>query len=119
LGRTAVAAVEPDEAVVAARLGPDGATGIVALVPAGWRAVAVPVGPTTVPLRIGDHVDLIAGFDVGSATADSAPALTVAHDALVVAVDDQRVTVAVRSNDTERVAFAIVAATIVPALRAT
>jgi hypothetical protein len=71
-----------------------------------------------VTLSVGDHVDLIAGFDVANASTDQAPAFTVARDAVVVAVDDQRVTVAVPGTDVERVAFAIVAGTVVPALRA-
>src|SRR4051794_4942053 len=43
VGRTAVAAIEPGEAVVTARLAPDGLTGIAALVPPGSRAIAIPV----------------------------------------------------------------------------
>ena len=49
------------EAVVAARLAPDGLTGLAALVPAGQRAVALPVGPAArPPLRRGDRVDVLA-----------------------------------------------------------
>jgi Flp pilus assembly protein CpaB len=118
VGRTVVATIEPGEAVLAARLAPAGLRGVAALVPPGWRALAIPVGPSVIALSAGDHVDLIAGFDVSSASADQAPAFTVADDALVVAVDEQRVTVAVRSADAEAVAFAIVAGTVVPALRA-
>jgi pilus assembly protein CpaB len=119
LGRTVVATIEPGEAVLATRLSPDGLRGVAALVPPGWRALAVPVGPTVVALSVGDHVDLLAGFDVGGPTTDRSPSLTVARDAVVVAVDEQRVTVAVRDEDAERVAFAIVAGTVVPALRST
>jgi Flp pilus assembly protein CpaB len=119
LGRTVVAAIEPGEAVLDARLAPRGLRGVAALVPPGSRALAIPVGPAVVALSVGDHVDLIAGFDVSAASADQAPAFTVAHDAVVVAVDEQRVTVAVRTADAEAVAFAIVAGTVVPALRAT
>jgi Flp pilus assembly protein CpaB len=72
-----------------------------------------------VALTVGDRVDLIAGFDAASASADQAPAFAVAENAIVVAVDEQRVTVAVREEDATRVAFAIVAGTVVPALRAT
>jgi hypothetical protein len=72
-----------------------------------------------VELSVGDHVDLIAGFDVTAANADHAPAFVVATDAIVVAADEQRVTVAVRDRDAARVAFAIVAGTVVPALRST
>ena len=118
-GRTAVAAIEPGEAVVAARLAPDGFHGVAALVPHGWRALAIPIGPSVVALSVGDHVDLIAGFDAVSAGGDQAPAFTVAENAIVVAVDDQRITVSVRESDAARVVFAIVTGTVVPALRAT
>src|SRR5207249_11886380 len=47
------------------------------------------------------------------------PAVVVARDAVVVAIDNEAVTVAVRDTDAARVAFAIVAGTGVPALRAT
>jgi len=117
VGRTVVAAIEPGEAVLLARLAPEGLSGLAALVPSGWRALAVPVGPAVVALAVGDRVDLIAGFDAASASTDQAPAFTVAEDAIVVAVDDQRITVAVREDDAARVAFAIVAGTVVPALR--
>ena len=119
VGRTAAATIETGEAVVASRLAPEGLRGMAALVPPGWRALAIPVGPAVVALSVGDHVDLIAGFDVASATGDQAPAFTVADNAVVVAVDAERVTVAVREHDAERVAFAIVAGTVVPALRST
>lgn len=116
-GRTALATIEPGEAVLGARVAPDGAHGAAALVPSGWRALAIPVAPTVIALGVGDHVDLIAGFDVGNSGGDRSPSLVVARDAVVVAVDDQRVTVAVPDDDAERVAFAIVAGTVVPALR--
>src|SRR5205823_3602774 len=114
-GRTAIATIEAGEAVLGARVAPDGVHGIAALVPAGWRALAVPVAPTVIALGVGDRVELIAGFDVAGASTDRSPS----RDAIVVAVDDQRVTVAVPEDDAERVAFAIVAGTVVPALRST
>jgi Flp pilus assembly protein CpaB len=119
IGRTVVATIEPGEAVVAARLAPDGLRGMAALVPPGFRALAIPVGPSIIALSVGDRVDLIAGFDAVSAGGDQAPAFVVAANAIVVAVDDQRVTVAVRESDAARVVFAIVTGTVVPALRAT
>jgi Flp pilus assembly protein CpaB len=119
VGRTVVGTIEAGEAVLGLRLAPEGLSGIAALLPPGSRALAVPTGPSVVALRIGDHVDLIAGFDVAGATGDNAPALTVAQNAVVVSVDDKSVTVAVRAADAERVAFALVAGTVVPALRAT
>ena len=101
VGRTVVATIEPGEAVIAARLAPEGLSGVAALVPPGWRALAIPVGPAVVALAVGDRVDLIAGFDVATASADQAPAFTVAENAIVVAVDEQRVTVAVRERDAD------------------
>lgn len=53
--------VGADEPLLAARLAPEGLTGVAALVPAGERAVALPVGPAArPPLRIGDRVDVLA-----------------------------------------------------------
>lgn len=119
IGHTVIATIEPGEALVSARLAPDGLHGVAALLPAGSTAIAIPIGPTVVALAVGDRVDLIAGFDAASASAGQAPAFVVARDALVVAVDEQRATVAVRDDDAARVAFAVVAGTVVPALRAT
>jgi Flp pilus assembly protein CpaB len=119
IGQTALATIEPGEAVNRARLAPVGLSGVAALVPPGWRALAIPVGPTVVDLSVGDQVDLIAGFDTASASGGRAPAFTVAERAVVVAVDERRVTVAVDADDAPRVAFAIVAGTVVPALRTT
>jgi Flp pilus assembly protein CpaB len=119
VGQTVIATIEPGEAVNGARLAPDGLRGVAALVPSGRRALAIPVGPTVVDLSVGDQVDLIAGFDAASASGGRAPAFTVAERAVVVAVDERRVTVAVDADDATRVAFAIVAGTVVPALRTT
>lgn len=119
IDQTVIATIEPGEALNSDRLAPGGRHGVAALLPPGWKALAVPVGPTVVTLAVGDRVDLIAGFDSATATDGQAPAFVAARDALVVAVDEQRVTVAVRDEDAPRVAFAVVAGTIVPALRAT
>ena len=53
--------VAAGEALVGSRLAPEGLTGIAALVPAGERAVALPVGPAArPPLQVGDRVDVLA-----------------------------------------------------------
>jgi len=53
--------VGADEPLLPSRLAPEGLTGVAALVPAGERAVALPVGPAArPPLRIGDRVDVLA-----------------------------------------------------------
>ena len=117
VGRTAVAAIEHGEAVVGVRVAPSGLHGLAALVPSGWRAIAIPVAPTVVALTVGDHVDLVAGFDRGGAPSEGSASLTIARDAIVVGVDEQRVTVAVPGDDAERVALAVIAGTVMPALR--
>jgi Flp pilus assembly protein CpaB len=114
VGRTVVATIEAGEAILTERLAPDGLAGVAALVPSGWRALAI-----LVALTVGDHVDLIAGFDVDRTNGNQSPSFVVARDAVVVSTDEQRVTVAVRADDVERVAFAVVAGTVVPALRST
>lgn len=55
------------EPVLASRLAPGGLTGAAALVPAGHRAVAVPVGPGGMPpVAVGDLVDVLAVLPLGS-----------------------------------------------------
>lgn len=65
-----------------------------ALVPAGGRAVAVPVADALPPLRRGDRVDVLA------------PSV-VAADAVVLDVGETVVTVAVVAADAPRVADAL------------
>jgi Flp pilus assembly protein CpaB len=117
VGRTVVDEIEPGEAVLAGRLAPDGLQGVAALVPLGWRALAIPAGPSALPLAVGDRVDLVAAVDGTDATASESPSFVLADNALVVAVHDQSVTVAVRADDAPRVALAIVTGSVVPALR--
>jgi len=117
-GRTVVEVVEPGEAVLAGRLAPDGLRGVAALIPPGWRALALPVGPAALPLSVGDRVDLVAAVDGTDANVSRAPSFVLADNALVVALDDQSVTVAVRADDAPRVALGIVTGSIVLALRA-
>jgi Flp pilus assembly protein CpaB len=60
VGATVRQAIPAGEPLVAERLAPDGLSGAAALVPAGHRAVAVPVGPAgRPPLAVGDLVDVV------------------------------------------------------------
>jgi len=111
VGRTVVARIEPGEVVVTSRLAPDGLHGVAALVPLGWRAIAIPTGAGTVALAVGDRVDLVAAVD------ESRPAAVLASDALVVDVSEQAITVAVPAADAPAVAFGVAAGTVLPALR--
>jgi Flp pilus assembly protein CpaB len=109
------------EPVARARLAPDGLTGVAALVPAGERAVAVPVGPAGVPpLAVGDLVDVVTVMPGGAtAAADGAsgdPAFTLVERAAVVDVAEQAVTIAVPDRDAPRVAWAVANGAVVLAL---
>jgi Flp pilus assembly protein CpaB len=126
--RVVVADVAKGEPLVTNRISGGGGQGAAALVPPGHRAIAVPLLVAGLPLRLGDHVDLIATpgggdpsavpFADGSVDADLSPASAdeVATDATVVAVADESVTVAVRSDDAPDVAMAITTGTIVVVL---
>lgn len=108
VGATLLADVVAGEALVASRVAPGGLGRVAALVPPGWRAVAVPVsagfGAVAPPLTVGDRVDVLA------------PDL-VAERAVVVAVDDDAVTVAVPAGDAPGVAEAAATAVVTLALR--
>jgi len=78
-------------------------------VPAGRRAVAVPT-VAGLPVEVGDRVDVLATFDTGATGAE--PTIVVARDALVVAHEDDAVTVAVEQDAAPRVAYALAVGTI-------
>ena len=119
VGRTVSAAIVAGEVVVAARVAPDGLSGVAALLPSGWRAVAVPAGgggfgSDLPPLAVGDRVDVLAG----TATFDDV-ALdleVVAGAALVVDVTDTTVTVGVPAASAPAVAAATTRGTVTLAL---
>jgi Flp pilus assembly protein CpaB len=80
---------------------------VAALLPPGTRGVAVAHGDEALPLAPGDVVDVLA--TVGAVPPDdatSAPTVTVTSAAVVVAVGEAAVTVAVPLDDTTRVAYA-------------
>jgi len=109
LPRRAVAAVDlaPGEILLAHRLA--GRSALAARLPAGRRAVAVPAAGG-LPVEVGDHVDVLATFDTGETGVD--PTLVVARDALVLADQDDAVTVAVEQDAAPRVAYALAVGTI-------
>jgi Flp pilus assembly protein CpaB len=114
VGATVRQPILAGEPVAAVRLAPAGLTGAAALVPAGHRAVAVPVDTTGAPpLGVGDVVDVVtvvpstgSGPPAGPARGDE-PAFTLAAGADVVAVADRTVTVAVSERAAPRVAWAV------------
>lgn len=116
--RVVVSPVAAGEVLLAARVAPDGLTGIAALVPVGHRAVAVPVdgslGAASPEVRVGDRVDVLATFDVVDPS--GSPAGVVAGAVTVVAVDETTVTLAVPRDDAPRVAFAAARGTVALAI---
>ena len=116
VGRTVVVPLFPGEAVVAATLAPDGLQGVAALLPPGTRALAVPTGSASVPLRRGDRVDVLATFDPPAPGED--PTFPVAVSALVVDVGADAASVAVWEQEAVRVAYAVASGTVTLALTA-
>ena len=116
------------EPLVAARLAPDGLTGAAALVPAGHRAVAVPIGPAGAPpLAVGDLVDVVAVVPVDAARAGeghgdggeeaATPAFPLVERAAVVDVGERgRRRSRCPERDAPRVAWALANGAVVLAL---
>lgn len=104
-GSSLRSAMTSGEIVVSHRLAGEGRSGPAALVPEGWRAIAIPVVDAPVPATPGDLVDVIASFDPSSTVRD--PSLVIAADAVVVDVAGDAVTVAVTRARVTEVAFAL------------
>jgi Flp pilus assembly protein CpaB len=106
VGRTVIADIFEGEPIVRRRTSPDNLRGPTALMPAGTSAIAVPIVGALPPLAIGDLVDV---YDtqvglLGGGQVETQRPVTVG--ATVVAVDEERVTVAVASDDVAAVATA-------------
>lgn len=105
VGRRVSGDVAPGEVLTEQRLAGGDRRGAAALVPEGWRAVAVPAVDAALPVEVGQRVDVIAA----GAGVDGAPAgAVVAEDGVVVHVaDDAVVTVAVTATAATRVVAAL------------
>lgn len=103
-GRRVAHRVSAGEVVAEHRLAGGDRRGVAALVPEGWRAVAVPAVDGTLPVVVGQRVDVVAASD-----AEAGPVGTVvARDGIVVHVaDDSTTTVAVEGGDAPRVVAAL------------
>lgn len=99
-GRAPVVPLLAGEPVLRGRLAPDGLSGVAALLPPGRRAMAVPTGGASPPLRKGDAVDVLATFD-------GAPAVAVAADATVLDVGTESATISVTPDEARAVAYAL------------
>jgi Flp pilus assembly protein CpaB len=104
-GRQVVERVGAGEVLVEPRLADGTRRGVAALVPATWRALAVPAIDAALPVEPGQRVDLLAASDDG----ERGPVgRVVAEDGIVVHVaDDGTVTVAVRGPDAPHVVAAL------------
>jgi Flp pilus assembly protein CpaB len=105
-------AVSAGEVLVAGDLTAPGTSPLAAALPPGSVAVAVPRGDAALDVARGDHVDLLAA--VGDGGGDLLP---VARDATVVATARMTITVAVAPDEVGRVAAAVAAGLVVPAIR--
>ena len=110
VGRTVIVPLAAGEVVLASKLAPTGLSGAAALLRRGERALAVPAGPGTPPLSVGDVVDGLATVtETGETT-------VVAAHGRVLAADDRAITVAMRPQDAPGVAAALASATVTLAL---
>jgi Flp pilus assembly protein CpaB len=111
IGRSLLVPMAAGEVFLRSKLAPDGLSGVAALLRTGERALALPVGPGTPPLSVGDRVDVLA-------TPPDGATVVVALAARVLGVDDRAVTVAVHPDDTPHIATALAAGTVTLALSA-
>lgn len=113
-GRRAAAVLRSGEVVVEHRLAGGDRRGAAALVPEGWRAVAVPALEAALPVEVGQRVDVLAATDP---TGTGAVGTVVAEDGVVVHVaDDDTVTVAVTPSQAGRVVAALASGMVALAL---
>lgn len=91
-GEVAAAWIAAGEIVLERRLAPAGLSTVAALLPPGTRGVAVPIGLAPLPVEVGDRVDVHGSTRL-------------ATDALVVAVNEEAITVAVNDGDAALVAY--------------
>jgi len=105
VGRRVAEGVTVGEVVAEHRLAGGDRRGVAALVPEGWRALAIPTVDAALPVEVGQRVDVLAAAD---ATEAGPVGEVVAQDGIVVHVaDDATVTVAVDGRDAPQVVAAL------------
>ena len=104
VGRVVTSPIVEGEVVVTARLGPDGVSGPLALVPSGRRALVVPIDA------------LVPSFQVGAAVDVLAAGRWVARHGVLIETTETAVTVAVDENDAPEVSVAVLEGTAALAL---
>jgi Flp pilus assembly protein CpaB len=108
-GTIVSAPIGAGEPIVLRRLGRAGVGPVASLLPPGTRGVTLPTGDTPLPVRPGDHVDVVAADGAGSGQ-------IVASAALVVRSDERAVVVAVDVAELGAVAGALAGGTVVLAV---
>ncbi len=109
-GAVAAAAIYPGEVIHTARL-EGGGGGLSSRLAPGTAAVSVPASYGIPAVRPGDRVTLVAVYD--TLTGDAPPqARPVAHDATVVELGEDSVTVAIRASEVEPTVSALVWGTV-------
>jgi Flp pilus assembly protein CpaB len=103
-GMVASAWTAAGEPLLAGRLAPAGLSPTAALLPTGTRGVAIPLGVAPLPVVTGDRVDVLATLDTST--------VVIARRALVIAVGEEGVTVAVDESAAGDVASAVVVASV-------
>lgn len=116
LGGTVTARLHAGEVIHGGRVAPGGLSAVAALLAPGTRGIAVPHGPEALTLEVGDVVDVLATIAELDAGGDLPPTVVIAADAAVVHVGEAAVTVAVRSEDAARVAYALASGIVTLAL---
>ena len=107
-GQVVAAAIYRGEPVSAERLAPEGLSAVAAALPPASRGIAVPAGGATLPLEVGDLVDVLVTF-APDTVGDGEPTFPVARSAAVVDLGQEAVTLAVTEDEASRVAFALTA----------
>lgn len=107
LGSRARETLHAGEVVHGGRLAPGGLSAVAALLPPATRGIAVPTDAGTLPLVVGDAVDVLATVAELTEFTGGPPTATLATGALVVDVQEGAVTVAVPEDDAARVAYAV------------
>lgn len=104
VGTTVTRPILAGEPVASARLGSAGLGPTAALLPPGWRAVALPLGTASPPLVVGDRVELVA---VAGGPGSAAPARVVSREAEVLVASEDLLTVALPAGEVTEVVAAL------------
>jgi Flp pilus assembly protein CpaB len=107
IGRVVTAPIAAGEPINQTRVSPAGRSALAALIPSGRRGVALPrpSDGSGLAVEVGDVVDVLAAET--DLAGDRGRAVVAARAALIVAVDERSVTVAVPDDDARAVAAAL------------